>query len=66
VRELGGLTMLVPADDRFGSFGILVGRRETPYFQFETHAYGGGVELVLYGKARLRELDAVLRRITSR
>ena len=58
--------MLVPADDRFGAFGILVGRRQdTPYFQFETRSYGGGVELVLYGKARVRELDAALRRITG-
>jgi hypothetical protein len=58
--------MLVPADDRFGAFGILVGRRaEAPYFQFETRTYAGGVELALYGKARVRELDQVLRRITS-
>jgi hypothetical protein len=64
VRGLGGVTMLVPADDRFGSFGILVGRPQAPYFRFETRAYAGGVELVLYGTASVRELDRVLRRIT--
>jgi hypothetical protein len=64
VRELGDLTMLLPDDDRFGNFGILVGRRATANFRFETRAYGG-VELVLYGSAQVRELDAVLRRITA-
>lgn len=66
VRDVLGMRMLLPADDRFGSFGILVGRQTAlPHFQFETRAYGGGVELVLYGKARVRELDKVLRRITA-
>jgi hypothetical protein len=64
-RELFGMSVLVPADDRFGAFGILVGRRESPGFQVPTRAYGAGVELVLYGKARVGELDAVLRRICT-
>jgi hypothetical protein len=62
-RELDGLRVLVPDDDRFGAFGILVGRPETTHFQFRTRPYGRGVELVLYGKANEKELDAVLRRI---
>jgi hypothetical protein len=66
-RDVLGMRMLLPADDRFGSFGILVGRRaDAPHFQFETRAYGGGVELVLYGKARVKQLDKVLKRLTSR
>jgi len=64
-RELGGLRVLVPDDDRYGAFGILVGRPESMHFQFKTRAYGRGVELVLYGKAKEKELDALLRRITA-
>jgi len=66
LRDVLGMRMLLPVDDRFGTFGILVGRRAAlPHFQFKTRAYGGGVELVLYGKARERELDKVLKRITA-
>jgi hypothetical protein len=62
-REVFGMTVLVPADDRFGAFGILVGRHDSPSFPFRTRAYGRGVELVLYGKVKEKQLDAVLRRI---
>jgi hypothetical protein len=62
-RTVNGLRVLVPDDDRFGAFGILVGRPEAMHFQFRTRAYGRGVELVLYGKAKEKELDNVLRRI---
>ncbi len=64
-REVLGMRVLVPEDDRFGAFGILVGRPWAPSFQFPTRPYGNGVELVLYGNADLRALDAVLRRITG-
>jgi len=63
-RTFAGMKVLMPVDDRLGAFGILVGRKWSPDFAWPTRDYGNGVELVLYGKAKLEELDAVLRKIT--
>jgi hypothetical protein len=62
-RQVLGMRALVPADDRFGNFALLVERSFNPSFAFPTRAYGRGVELVDYGGASVSELDAVLRRI---
>ena len=63
-RELLGRTMLIPEDDRFGSFGIIFGRLDdSAPLQFRTRTYPNGVLLVLWGGAKEKKLDDVLRRI---
>ena len=39
-RELLGLPMLVPVDERYGAFGIVVGAR--PDVVFDVRSYSGG------------------------
>jgi hypothetical protein len=65
-RELLGVQMLMPSDDRLGSFGIVVGRTAAAAanLQFATRAYPGGVELIWWGGKELKKVDAALRRIT--
>jgi hypothetical protein len=60
-REVLGVRMLVPADDRLGAFGIVLG--PPPRTVFRTRSYGERVHLVLWGGAQERRLDRVLRRI---
>ena len=63
-RELLGRSMLIPEDDRFGSFGIVVGTLDDSVpLQFKTRTYGNNVLLVLWGKAKERQLDAALKKI---
>ena len=60
-RELLGVRMLVPADDRLGAFGIVLG--SAPQTVFKTRSYGERVHLVLWGGAKEKQLDRALRRI---
>ena len=60
-RELLGVRMLVPVDDRLGAFGIIVG--DKPPTVFKTRSYGERVHLVLWGGANEKKLDRALRRI---
>jgi hypothetical protein len=60
-RELLGVRMLVPVDDRLGAFGIIVGA--APETVFRTRSYGG-VHLVLWAGAHEKKLDGALRRIS--
>jgi hypothetical protein len=60
-RELIGVRMLVPVDDRLGAFGIIVG--DKPGTVFETRSYGEHLHLVLWGGANEKKLDRALRRI---
>jgi len=63
-RNLLGRSMLIPEDDRLGSFGIIVGALDDSIpLQFKTRGYGNDVLLVLWGKAKEKEIDAVLERI---
>ena len=61
-RDLFGTPMLVPVDDRLGSFGIVVG--EKPEVVFSVRSYGSSVHLVVWG-ANEKKLDRALRRITA-
>lgn len=61
-RELLGVRMLVPVDDRLGAFGIVLG--PAPQVVFETRSYGERVHLVLWGGANEKKLDRALRRIS--
>jgi hypothetical protein len=61
-RELLGVHMLVPVDDRFGAFGIVVG--PAPATVFKIRSYGERVHLVLWGGAKEKQLDKALRRLT--
>jgi hypothetical protein len=61
-RELLGVRMLVPTDDRLGAFGIVVG--PPPATVFKTRSYGERVHLVLWGGASEKKLDRALRRLT--
>ena len=64
VRELLGRKMLVPEDERLGTFGIIVGRLDdSEPIVFQTRSYPNDVLLVLWGKTDAKRLDAVLRRI---
>jgi hypothetical protein len=54
--------MLVPADDRLGAFGIVLG--PAPATVFKTRSYGERVHLVLWGGANEKQLDRALRRLT--
>jgi len=60
-RELLGVGMFLPVDDRLGAFGIVLG--PPPQVVFETRSYGEGVHLVLWGGAEEKQLDRALRRI---
>jgi hypothetical protein len=60
-RELLGMRMLVPTDDRHGAFGLVVG--DVPQVVFRVRSYGN-VHLVVW-RADEKKLDKVLRRITS-
>lgn len=63
-RELLGVRMLVPVDERLGAFGIVLG--PPPVTVFKTRSYGERVHLVLWGGAREKQLDKALRRIDRR
>jgi hypothetical protein len=66
LRRLLGRAMLIPEDDRLGSFGIIVGTLDDSVpLQFKTRTYGGDVLLVLWGSAEEKKLDAALRRILN-
>ena len=60
-RDLLGVHMLVPVDDRLGAFGIVLG--PAPATVFETSSYGERVHLVLWGGAKQKQIDKALRRI---
>ena len=60
-RDLLGVRMLVPVDDRLGAFGIVLG--PAPATVFETRSYGERVHLVLWGGAKQSRIDEALRRI---
>jgi hypothetical protein len=63
-RELLGRSMLIPEDDRLGSFGIIVGRLDDSVpLQFKTKTYGDDVLLVFWGGADEKKLDRALRAI---
>ena len=63
-RNLLGRSMLIPEDDRFGTFGIIVGPLDDSIpLQFETRSYGNDVLLVFWGKAKEKQIDAALKRI---
>jgi hypothetical protein len=59
-RELLGVRMLVPVDDRLGAFGIVLG--PAPQVVFKTRSYGERVHLVLWGGAKEKRLDRAVRR----
>jgi hypothetical protein len=59
--EIAGLKMLVPEDDRFGAFGLVVGAK--PAVAFPVRSYGH-VHLIVWG-ADEKKLDKVLRRISG-
>jgi len=61
-RELLGVRVLVPVDDRLGAFGIVLG--PPPATVFKVRSYGERVHLVLWGGAKERQLDKALRRIS--
>ena len=61
-RQVLGMTMLVPTDDRLGAFGIVLG--PPPQVVFKTRSYGERVHLVLWGGAKEKQLDRALRRIS--
>jgi hypothetical protein len=63
-RELLGLRMLVPVDDRLGAFGIVVG--PAPGTVFKTRSYGERVHLVLWAGAKEKQLDKAIKRSISR
>jgi hypothetical protein len=56
---LGSLDVLLPADDRYGSFALVVGRK--PEVVFPVKSYGN-VHAILW-RADEQKLDAVLRRL---
>ena len=53
-RELLGVRMLVPVDERLGP---------PPQVVFKTRSYGERIHLVLWGGANEKKLDKALRRI---
>jgi hypothetical protein len=61
-RELLGVRMLVPMDDRLGAFGIVLG--PAPATVFTIRSYGERVHLVLWGGAEEQQLDKALRRVS--
>ena len=69
VRHVGASMLLVPEPEtveRYGRFGVVVGPRDEALPETWAIAwdYGSEVELVLWPDAQLRELDALLRRLT--
>jgi hypothetical protein len=60
-RELLGVRMLVPIDDRLGAFGIVLG--PAPQVVFKMRSYGERVHLVLWGGANEKKLDRAVRRV---
>jgi len=62
-RQLLGVTMLVPKDDRLGAFGIVVGA--APDTVFRTRSYVERIHLVLWGGAKEKKLDRALRRVSG-
>jgi hypothetical protein len=60
-RELLGLPMLVPTDERYGAFGLVVGPR--PDVVFPVRSYGT-VHLIVW-KADEKKLDRALRRLAG-
>jgi hypothetical protein len=60
-RDLFGLRMLVPEDDRLGAFGIVIGER--PDVVFPVRSYGN-VHVVVW-RANEKALDKTFRRILS-
>jgi hypothetical protein len=58
-REMLGVTMLVPADERLGAFAIVLGER--PEVVFTVRSYGD-VHLIVW-RADEKKLDAALRRL---
>lgn len=58
-RELLGVRMLVPVDERYGAFGLVVGAK--PEVVFPVRSYGG-VHLIVW-HADEKRLDRALRRL---
>jgi hypothetical protein len=58
-RDVLGVRMLVPVDERYGAFGLVVGPR--PDVVFKVRSYGS-VHLVVW-KADEKKLDKALRRL---
>jgi hypothetical protein len=57
---LGSLTVLMPDDDRFGAFALVLGRR--PEVVFPVKSYGG-VHAIIW-RADEKKLDKALKKIT--
>jgi hypothetical protein len=62
-RDVLGVRMLVPVDERLGAFAIVLGPR--PEVVFTIRSYGESVHLVVW-RADERALDRALRRLTRR
>ena len=60
-REVLGTRMLVPTDDRYGAFGLVVGPK--PEAVFKVRSYGS-VHLIVW-KANEKKLDKALRKISG-
>jgi hypothetical protein len=58
-RELLGIRMLVPVDERYGAFGLVVGAK--PEVVFPVRSYGS-VHLIVW-RADEEKLDKALRRL---
>ena len=58
-REVLGVRMLMPADERLGAFGIVLGARPDVVFKVRTY---GDVHLIVW-RADEKKLDKALRRI---
>jgi hypothetical protein len=58
-RELLGMRMLVPVDERYGAFGLVVGAK--PDVVFPVRSYGT-VHLIVW-RADEKKLDKALRRL---
>jgi hypothetical protein len=61
-REVLGMRMLMPTDERLGAFGIVVGAR--PDVVFKVRSYGD-VHLIVW-RADEKKLDKALRRLNLR
>ena len=60
-RELLGIRMLVPTEERYGAFGLVVGARPDVVFPIRSY---GAVHLIVWS-ADEKKLDKALRRITG-
>jgi hypothetical protein len=58
-REVLGVRMLVPTDERYGAFGLVVGPK--PDVVFEVRSYGS-VHLIVW-KADEKKLDKALKKL---